>query len=220
MAKRPTVRTKEEMVEAAVVAAEKTEQETLVLANGTIVRPRQLPETLLKRLYDSNPEPPVPVISKEIAGKMIETENPGDPNYKEALEEHKANLGEAIFSLTMLRGVRVEKLGPGCLPYEDEDKDEGEDEEWAMELELYGLEVPEKGPVRKMMWCESQIITTTGDLVAVQEASMALSGATEAGIALATERFQRSASGDAGSEDSDEELGSEVESGVRGEASS
>lgn len=212
MAKRPAVKSKEEMVEAAVEAAEKTEQATLTLKNGTVVRPRQLPETLMKRLYDSNPEPDVPIISKEIAGKLIEEENPGDPGYKEALAEHKEHLGEALFGLVMLRGVRVEEVGPDCFAFEDE--------EWVLEMEFYGLEVPEKGPVRRMMWMESQVVTTGEDLNAIQEACLALSGVTETGIALATERFQRPIPGEASPEDSDEELGGEVELGVRGEASS
>jgi len=191
------VKSPEELAEEVLEQAE-VEEELLRLSSGAVVRPLQLPELLLRDLYDRDPRPQPPIVHIEDkeSGKSWNEENPDDPKYLQELQEWSGRMAEAVLNIILLRGLELVSLPEEAVPFEDES--------WVEELELFGQRVPERGPIRKLMWLKSQVVLSSDDLDRCQEACLARSGVTEEAVQRAMDRFQREISREPGSEDTGE----------------
>lgn len=188
-----------------------SEDGLITLSSGVRIRARGLPRFRLRKVYDQHPAPEVPIIEFEQGGKMLTQENPNDPDYREALQEHNEEVGQIFLNLLMLRGMDIVFVPEG-IPDQD-------DEFWHQELELYGDEVPRPGPMRLLAWLEDYAIIEEGDLERIQEAVLSRSGVGEAAVSEAMKSFRREMGGDSAPEEEAESLGPDGETGDPGPGS-
>ena len=179
---------KDRAVQAAVAtieAVERVKEETITLSNGVVVKPKPLPDLVIQQLYreTSRPKPPMVEVEDVPGGKKWMEENPNDPGHLERLEEYTLHISNSMTNLTLLRGFDIVKLPPEVLPMK-------KDKTWEMELELLGL-APANNPVAKeLAWRRYRVVSSSGDLDKILEASQRLSGVSEEDIEAAEERFR------------------------------
>jgi len=172
-------------VEAAVAAAEAARPDgTIVLSSGAVVRPLEVPDALIQKLWMQFPEPSPPQVTITEGSKTWKQANPDDPDYQRALQRRTLQIGEGMFRIMAIKAMEIVALPPGVDPY-------AEDMVWADELEALGFEVPAVGLSRYLEWLRDRILPRSSDLDALQSACMALAGISEEEVDAAVARFQR-----------------------------
>uniref|UniRef100_A0A6M3J1G2 Uncharacterized protein n=1 Tax=viral metagenome TaxID=1070528 RepID=A0A6M3J1G2_9ZZZZ len=160
------------------------QSETLHLGNGAILRLTPPPSMALQMFQQNHAAPKPPVVRVEADGRSWEEENPNDPGYIAAMEEHNMQAGEALIRLMLWTSCEIVRLPTGVPSYED-------DTEWVEEIEeLLGAHVPESPRLRKITWMRYRIVGAAKDFGLVQDALERLSGTPEEAIVAAEGNFR------------------------------
>lgn len=167
---------------AATVAEEAEGDGTLVTSTGVKVLPKELPSTLVQRIWAQYPPPKPPMVEMKDGGNVWMAANPMDPDYLEAKSQRVIQAGEATMKLTLLKALDIVELPEGMASYE-------KDTEWIEEAEAIGLPVPDDKTGRYIEWLRWRVMPTGTDYERINNACMRLAGVTEAEVAAAMDRF-------------------------------
>lgn len=152
--------------------------------NGTVLKLRHVPSLTVLAVQRGIKKPQVPKWFNQ--AKEREEENPNDPMYLQALEDYSAATGDAAIDTYLANGISVIKLGDDC-PLEDN--------EWAENLQLVGIEIPDSGAKRRVAWLKFHVVgdEDLGNLTA----AIAIAGGvvTEEAVAQAAESFRNNSTG-------------------------
>lgn len=163
----------------------------MTLSNGVKLRVAPPPVLAVQLMTKQNPAPRPPVV--EVTGddgRTWKEENPNDPDYQDAVQEHRENILETTLKVMLLKSTFVEFLPEQIIPLESD--------EWVEELEYLGVEIPEDSRSRKLYWLRYEILGVPKDFEKYQNISARLGGMEEEDIAAAEERFRSLSERDAG----------------------
>ena len=172
--------------EIAVATAETPSVEEIariMTSTGAVVRVKRMPSHLLQAISTQYPEPKPPMVTTERGGKKFTEPNYDDPTYAQEVNDHGIRVGDVMLNLVLLRGMDMETLPAGVVPF-DEDKD------WAEEMRAVGFTIPENRTGRYLLWLRDKIAPALSDLEEIRKASQHLEGISEEDIQAAVERFR------------------------------
>ncbi len=174
----------EKQVEQATKVAGKMESERIVvLSDGTEVKCVSVSPLLIQEVTMRHSGPDAPTKTIQTAGGLEETYiDYKDEGYLRDTE--KAELAQRLASTDAL-------LLMG-LP----DVQEPKSKAWAENLEVLGLDIPDKGPRRRLAFIKFSLLRRTTDLTMVVTALTEISGATKEMVAEAEASFPSSSAGD------------------------
>lgn len=152
------------------------------LSNGIVVRFKPVPPLALQEATRAIKPPTVPVTFVEAKGR--EEENPNDPDYLAAVEQHQIEQSMVAIRTLLLLGVEPVSVPDTVPPIESD--------EWMTPLRLVGVPV---GNVddrweRKLAWLQYVALERRPDLDACIVGAMRASGVTEADVAMLLANFR------------------------------
>lgn len=138
------------------------------------------------------PEPPkLPNYDKGDGDDAPLEENPSDPAYLRAVQEHNMQVGEASNAVFLTRGTEIISIPDGI--------DKVDDAEWADDVrEFAGLEVPAVGRRRYYCWLKYVALSSMDDFQGLLNKLTSLGGVTlESEVQAAEETFRPAEDGNA-----------------------
>jgi hypothetical protein len=111
--------------------------------------------------------PRIPIVMNEDKGR--EEENPNHPDYVAELEDVNYRRGMLAVEVYLALGTEVIERPADICSYEAE--------EWAQDLGLFGLEIPQSGKARYVAWLKYHALNDD-DMTALTLAAMRFGGAT------------------------------------------
>jgi hypothetical protein len=149
--------------------ARRAEDETIILSTGVVVRAKAVPSVYIQQLYSKYPEPQPPIVEVMVGDppRKRKEENPNDPFYQKAVEQHGIMISQKILGLVLMFGLDVVEVPEGTETVEGTD--------WSDGLAAIGEEIPEKGAARKLAWLQVVALRTSEDFTEVIQAGMAKS---------------------------------------------
>lgn len=172
-----------EMVERTLEEGVDKDPTIVTLSSGVVVKAKTVPDNLVLKFREKNPAPEPPMIEVNAGGKTWEEANPDDPAYLKALEEYHSKIGLAMIDMILLIGMKIMEVPDDFVPYE-------EDDQWELELEALGLDVPEKPVSKKIEWLRLRVAPSTNDINKITKAYNKAAGISEEEIAAAAEQFR------------------------------
>lgn len=155
---------------------EEARQGFVTLSGGRRVQIQPIPIMLTRRLAEQIPDPPAPRVEVETVEGREVVENRNDPDWVAACEAAERRRRDVNHKALMLYGVDVE------VPEEDA---------WMAVGRFLGLPEPADAFERKLLYIDTVVVRSTGDLTRLVRAVMSLSQASEEGIQAAEDRFRR-----------------------------
>jgi hypothetical protein len=155
--------------------------ETIMLSTGVVLKKKDIPKLVLKRLYDQYEEqkPKVPLFFNE--DKEREEENPADPAYLEELDAYTADMGLTILNFSIMWGTELVSK-PNSI--------EGpEDSGWYESLKFSGVDVSDIPQIRYMTWVATIAAPQDSDIQLLAEALRGGVGVTEEAVAEEMAKF-------------------------------
>jgi hypothetical protein len=115
-------------------------------------------------------------------GKGRDEENPGDPDYADALERFLADTANAATDVALLRGTEIEHI-PEDVPGPDS-------KAFREEMELLGLPMLDSSRARYLYWVKSVAAPTSEDINGLLGELGRLTGVAESDVEDAVARFR------------------------------
>ena len=153
----------------------------ILLSSGVILNLTSVPKTFIYEATRAFKRPKIPTYLNEEKGR--EEENPGDPDYLEALEMYAADVANAATDVALLRGTSIQEI-PDDVIGPDSD-------EWIQEMEVLGLPMRDNPRARYMTWIKAIAAPLDKDINGLLEEVGRLTGVSESDVADAVERFRR-----------------------------
>ena len=153
----------------------------ILLSSGVILNLTSVPKTFIYEATRAFKRPKVPVYLNEAKGR--EEENPGDPDYLEALEMYAADAANAATDVALLRGTSIQEIPDDVIGPDSE--------EWIQEMEVLGLPMRDNPRARYMTWIKAIAAPLDNDINDLLEEVGRLTGVSESDVADAVERFRR-----------------------------
>ena len=153
----------------------------ILLSSGVILNLTSVPKTFIYEATRAFKRPKIPTYLNEEKGR--EEENPGDPDYLEALEMYAADVANAATDVALLRGTSIQEI-PDDVIGPDSD-------EWIQEMEVLGLPMRDNPRARYMTWIKAIAAPLDNDINGLLEEVGRLTGVSESDVADAVERFRR-----------------------------
>lgn len=169
-----------EIVEEVEKQQTQKESNLITLSCGVVLKTRPVPPMILSKIDKKYPEPPMPTVYDEDRGRDIP--NPQDPNWLKAVDRNAEDKGTALIDVIAGLGTTVHFVPEGMY--------HAEQDEWAEQLEYYGLEIPEKGIGRYLSWLKFYVIASGEDLALIAKKAAKSLGVTEEEVATAINNFQ------------------------------
>lgn len=179
------VRTKEEIVQAAVAAAEAEGSEAsreFRLANGVTLSLKPVPPLLMRRAVANLSPPKVPTVYIDEKGR--EEENPNDPAYVAAVSEYEQKTFDVGINVLLLAGTAIADVPSGVSAPEAE--------EWVEQAKMLGVEVDVSSPrARYLSWLQLYALSSLDEIVRVTGAVGRLSNVREEDVTASVASFRR-----------------------------
>lgn len=153
----------------------------ILLSSGVILNLTSVPKTFIYEATRAFKRPKIPTYLNEEKGR--EEENPGDPDYLEALEMYAADVANAATDVALLRGTSIQEI--------PDDVMEPDSEEWIQEMEVLGLPMRDNPRARYMTWIKAIAAPLDKDINGLLEEVGRLTGVSESDVADAVDRFRR-----------------------------
>lgn len=172
------------MAATAAVTSESKHEVEFTTSTGVILKITPPKTRVVYNLYMQNPEPKPPISVIEEGGKRREEANPSDPDYVQAVADHKTKVFDSYIKIIMLTSVSIVSM-PEDLSAFDKDDD------WLDEMEAIGLQVKQfkNRSERYLEWFFYRVAPTHEDVFGIQSACEGLTAVTEGGVAAAEETF-------------------------------
>ena len=170
----------------AVEAGEATEQKSengrfvVELSTGVKLKIRPVPRHFMYEVTRRFIRPKPPIIFIEDKGR--EEENPGDPEYAEALERFLSDIANAATDVALLRGTEIEHI-PDGIPKPDS-------KVFREEMELFGMPMLDSSRARYLYWIKSIAAPTSEDINDLLGELGRLTGVAESDVEDAVNRFR------------------------------
>lgn len=132
----------------AVKKAEEVASDKFVSTKGVVFALRRVSRFVIVEAGRKIPDPPVPTYHNEAQDRWLP--NPADPEYVESLARASYDRTIAVLNSYIALGTRVTTVAPGTYSVEAP--------EWAEELAVAGIIVPESGPGRYVAWARLYIM--------------------------------------------------------------
>lgn len=153
----------------------------ILLSSGVILNLTSVPKTFIYEATRAFKRPKIPTYLNEEKGR--EEENPGDPDYLEALEMYAADVANAATDVALLRGTSIQEIPDDVIGPDSE--------EWIQEMEVLGLPMRDNPRARYMTWIKAIAAPLDNDINGLLEEVGRLTGVSESDVADAVERFRR-----------------------------
>lgn len=167
----------------------------VVLTNGLRIHAVPVAQWAIRRRIMEIPEPPVPVVEIEGAGRS--EENPDDPDWLEAMDKVMNERMELAFRAMIVMGCRVDEYPEG-FPKPDDD-------EWIDQMVAAGLRRPAEEDRLWEWWANVALADTRSDYPTAYGMALAATGILEPEVMRAVEWFrgrtQRGVDSDPSAED-------------------
>ena len=169
----------------AVEAGEETEKKNangraiVDLSTGVSLKIRPVPRHFLYEVSRRFVRPKPPMVD---VGKGRLEENPGDPDYAEALERYLGDVATAGTDAALLFGTDIDHIPEG-FPGPDS-------QEFIEQMEILGLERLDSEKARYLYWVKSIAAPLTNDINTLLEELGRLSGVAESDVEDAVARFR------------------------------
>ncbi len=169
----------------AVEAGEETEKKNangraiVDLSTGVKLKIRPVPRHFLYEVSRRFVRPKPPMVD---LGKGRLEENPGDPDYAEALERYLGDVATAGTDAALLFGTEIDHIPEGFLGPDSE--------EFIDRMEILGLERLDSKKARYLYWVKSTAAPLTNDINTLLEELGRLSGVAESDVEDAVTRFR------------------------------
>lgn len=140
--------------------------ESIALANGIVLALKTVPPLLIRDAAMRIPQPSVPVV--HIEAKSREEENPGDPDYLQALIDWRAERDEAGLNVALIMGTEPAHIPDGMFPPDDDGWINGIEATYA----AISMDPPEisrdaRSPARYLSWCRLYALSTEYDILRI-----------------------------------------------------
>ena len=159
---------------------------TLTLSSGAVVTITPPKTRVLYKLYMENPAPRPPKATVELGGKLVEQENPDDPDFAVTKQEYALRMFDASTKLIILTSLNIDSLPEGLADFDS-------DTEWILEMEAIGFESKkyDNRKARYLEWFFYRVAPDQEDINAINTASNELQGVDEEQVeAAAGSTFQ------------------------------
>jgi len=169
-----------EKLEKVVESPEEVQESPSVirLENGVVIQMVSFYRGILAVILKQYPEPKVPIYFNP--DKEREEENPADPDYIKAVEDHTNTVINAMLDVGIARGTELVSVPKGISKPSDKD--------WQEEVEeLLRYKVPSSARLRYLHWLKW--VATETDLKKVFEKVIGSFGVTEAAVEEEMARF-------------------------------
>ena len=153
----------------------------ILLSSGVILNLTSVPKTFIYEATRAFKRPKIPTYLNEEKGR--EEENPGDPDYLEALEMYAADVANAATDVALLRGTSIQEIPDDVIGPDSE--------EWIQEMEVLGLPMRDNPRARYMTWIKAIAAPLDKDINGLLEEVGRLTGVSESDVADAVDRFRR-----------------------------
>ncbi len=169
----------------AVEAGEETEKKNangraiVDLSTGVSLKIRPVPRHFLYEVSRRFVRPKPPMVD---VGKGRLEENPGDPDYAEALERYLGDVATAGTDAALLFGTEIDHI-PDDVPGPDS-------KDFIEQMEILGLERLDSEKARYLYWVKSVAAPLTNDINTLLEELGRLSGVAESDVEDAVTRFR------------------------------
>ena len=169
----------------AVEAGEETEKKNangraiVDLSTGVSLKIRPVPRHFLYEVSRRFVRPKPPMVD---LGKGRLEENPGDPDYAEALERYLGDVATAGTDAALLFGTEIDHIPENVLGPDDK--------EFIEQMEILGLERLDSEKARYLYWVKSVAAPLTNDINTLLEELGRLSGVAESDVEDAVSRFR------------------------------
>ncbi len=151
------------------------------LVNGIRIKLKHVPAALIRRVSTRLEKPKVPKSDWQNKGRV--EENPGDPDYLDAMEQYNYEVGEAATNVILSLGIEVVHVPEGV--------DKIEDEGWVEILDYFKVDADLDSKIgRKLAWLQYYAITSEAEWLKVLGKVSSLIGMTEGEVADAVETFR------------------------------
>lgn len=155
------------------------------LSSGVVVRIKPVPPLAMREAAIQTQPPRPPMV--HIEDRDQEIENPSDPDYLKALEEHQMKQLYLVSDVMMMLGVDIIHVPDDVFPVESE--------EWSEMLTAVGIPIPEQSVTnkyaRRLTWMRLYAARSESDIAAILTRVIALSGVTELEVQRAAAAFLR-----------------------------
>ena len=136
---------------------------------------------LIRQAAANLPEPQVPRTYIEELGR--EEENPEDPDYLAACEEHDGRTFEVTSNMFLAVGTSILEVPDGV--------DKPDDDGWLQVLEAVGIPIDTSTPARRYLaWLQYYALAEQSDLLLLIGAVAARSGVQEGAVQVAAKSFR------------------------------
>lgn len=168
----------------------KDEPDTFTTQDGVVLHLRSVAPMLINDAQRRVKEPKIPLVKNLDKGDDVWEENPNDPSYLRAVEEHRQTLGELTNSLLIMRGTEVVSVPDGFPKLEDK--------AWSEDIEEFtGIQVPASGRRRYYCWIKYCVLSSMSDFMTLLRKVSSMGGITlEADVAQAMDDFRNNKTGD------------------------
>ena len=138
----------------------------IALANGIVLALKTVPPLLIRDAAMRIPQPPVPVV--HIESKDREEENPGDPDYLQALIGWRAERDEAGLNVALIMGTEPSHVPDGMFSPDDEGWVAGIGATFAaIDMEPPKISGEIGSAARYLSWCKLYALSTEYDVLRV-----------------------------------------------------
>ena len=151
----------------AVTAYEGDERiEQIALANGIVFSLSTVPPLLIRDAALRLPRPEIPMVYIET--KSREEENPGDPDYLQAIIDWRAERDEAGLNVALIMGTEPQHIPDGMFgPDDDGWISEIEATYAAIEMDPPAIGRTVESPARYLSWCRLYALSTEYDILRI-----------------------------------------------------
>ncbi len=149
------------------------------LSTGVKLKIRPVPRHFMYEVTRRFVKPKPPMVDM---GKGRMEENPGDPDYYDALERYLADIANASTDVALLRGTEIEFI-PKDVPKPDS-------KTFRDEMELLGMPMIESSRARYLYWVKYIAAPTSKDINGLLGELGRLTGVAESDVEDAVTRFQ------------------------------
>lgn len=161
-------------------------------SNGVVLKLKAVPPLLVMDVQRRFVEPVPPKVRNFDKGEGDDApleENPSDPGYQRALNEHRQTVGEASNAIFIVRGTEIVSIPDGVSKVEDPD--------WAEDIgEFTGIDVPAVGRRRYYAWMKYVALASMDDFQNLLNRLTSLGGVTlESDVTAAEETFRPAENG-------------------------
>ncbi len=169
----------------AVEAGEETEKKNangraiVDLSTGVRLKIRPVPRHFLYEVSRRFVRPKPPMVD---LGKGRLEENPGDPDYAEALERYLGDVATAGTDAALLFGTEIDHIPEDVIGPNSDD--------FIEQMEILGLERLDSEKARYLYWVKSTAAPLTNDINTLLEELGRLSGVAESDVEDAVTRFR------------------------------